>query len=136
MSFFDSRLKKTIFGVLFAFIASYLVLLVPSSTYPEPGEGEREPFVWNQDDYFQLLESRFSDAKSMEPGKLNARIDGRLSKIDKSVKSLSSGVYYPEDEIFESIETELFELAPPIAAKPERITEFIERLKINRVDGT
>ncbi|MEE9555004.1 MAG: YiiX/YebB-like N1pC/P60 family cysteine hydrolase [candidate division Zixibacteria bacterium] len=121
----NSRLKITL-RISIVLISLYLLLLIPVSSIPEPEPGAKEPFLWNQDDYFSLLESLFIEARSLEPDSLSIRINRQFAEIKKSIKKLFSGFYDPTDVIFDNIEIQLFELAPLIAAEPEKLLEFIK----------
>ncbi len=119
-----SKLKIAL-RILITLISLYLILLIPVSSIPEPETGLKEPFLWNQDDYFSLLESRFQKARSVDSEALSIQIDRSFDEIENSIKTLSSRSLDPSDAVFDTIETQLFELAPLIAASPEKLVEFI-----------
>ncbi len=112
-------------SIIAAIAVSYLLLLVPTSSIPDPEAGARDPFIWNRDDYFSSLESSFLKARSADPKTLLSSIDNRFVEFEGSIHSLRTRALEPSDLFLDSLETELFELAPLIAAAPEKISKFM-----------
>jgi len=120
-----SKFRKSFLIIITTVISLYAILLVPDPSAPEPETGVKEPFLWNRDDYFSLLESRFLEARSIGPETLTIRIDRRFSEVENSIKTLWRRSFDPSDAIFDTIETRLFEMAPLIAADHARLHDFI-----------
>jgi hypothetical protein len=102
----------------------YAVLLIPEPTRISAGAG-RIPFEWKRDAFWKELEQRFAATR-------NAGCDGAAAKIARTLEGLrASNARLQEsaleagDALFATIETNLFESAPLVAACPARLPEFI-----------
>ena len=103
----------------------YLVLLIPApEPKPKPNTGQR-PFAWNQDEFWAELQGRFVQAREAGCATLAASISNARSRISQTLDELAQGALPPDDARFTALETNLFHLAPLIAACPVRLGEFV-----------
>jgi len=102
----------------------YIVLLIPA---PEPApkpNTSQQPFAWNQDEFWAELETRFVKARAAGCDSLAESIAGAQVRISQTLDEVSRGPLPPEDSRFAALETNLFHLAPLIAACPARVGDF------------
>lgn len=119
-------MKNILTRILLALVVLYIVLLIPEFAPRQSFIGEdRVPFTWNQDDYWRLLEAKFLTARADNPTVLADKIDAGLDRLNFLTDSLAKKEYYPDDRIFDRIETSFFELSTEIAAAPDRFPELL-----------
>ena len=102
----------------------YVVLLIP---VPEPApklNTGQQPFVWNQDEFWSELEALFVQARAAGCDTLAESIAGAHARISQTLEEVARGSLPPDDSRFATIETNLFHLAPLIAACPARLGDF------------
>ena len=102
-----------------------VVLLIPA---PEPSPkhltGQR-PFAWSQDEYWAELEARFVQARAAGCSALAGSTADARARILQTLEEISQQPLPPQDARFAALETNLFQLAPLIAACPARLGDFI-----------
>ncbi|MBC6952451.1 hypothetical protein DWB58_31460, partial [candidate division KSB1 bacterium] len=59
----QQRRRKTVGRIALTLAGLYLLLLIPASNPPEPAASDKQPFVWNKDEYWQALEDRCNNAR-------------------------------------------------------------------------
>lgn len=123
----SSRLKWFL-GILGLFCALYLILLIPDASPPTPPAGDKEPFAWNRDEYWMLLEKRFKEARAAGCVESAPQIAMAFSRIDSLMVPLPSDTLSPEAPVFTRIEDSFFELGILLAACPERLPDYIKTL--------
>jgi hypothetical protein len=102
----------------------YLILLIPSSPPPKVAAGERAPFAWNQDQYWSLLESKFSQARQIGCSKLDQEIAVGLSGLSSTIDSMATASLRPEDAVMSQLELRMFDLGVLMGACPDRLSEY------------
>jgi hypothetical protein len=122
-----SRLRNRLCGSILAVAVLYLLLLVPAPESRTPTGPAGAPFAWNRDTFWASLEAQFREARRLGCGGLADRIDTALDRVRRSLEPIASEGMGPGDARFGLLETNLFELAPLVAACPARLVEF-ERL--------
>lgn len=104
--------------------ALYVILLIPA---PEPSPGRntsQQPFAWKQDAFWAELEARFVKARATGCDTLAAGIAGAHAWVSQTLDEISRGPLAPEDSRFDGLETNLFHLAPLVAACPTHLKDF------------
>ncbi len=105
--------------------AAGALLFVP---WPEPaapaGAGGR-PFVWNQDQRWQALETAFRNARKAGCAGSRPRAEAMLGEGRRLVADAAAGEVGPESVVLDEIERTTFELGPMVAACPETIPEYV-----------
>ena len=102
----------------------YLVLLIP---VPEPAPNHtaaQQPFAWNQDDFWAELEASFVKARAAGCYALAGNIAGDHARISQTLDEISQRPLPPGDSRFVALETNLFHLAPLVAACPGHLGDF------------
>lgn len=108
----------------FALAAAYLLLLIPDATPAAPPAGGRQPFAWNRDGYWRELEARFNTAR-IDGGGAAVRAEAGLVRCRGLLARISAGPLPPDDPLFGAVEKGMFELAPEIAACPQKLPDYV-----------
>ncbi len=87
--------------------------------------GRMEPFIWDQNELWGALEREFVAAKGRGGEALTASIDRSLTFVSERLDELRAS-RPPTDPAFREIETAFFEIAPKIAACPDRVGEYVD----------
>jgi hypothetical protein len=119
------KTKYSVLGAILALVVLYLVLMIPSSEPAPQRPGDKTPFVWNQDEYWSALETRFVEAGGLSPDSLDRTINRELDTVNTLLDSLGVREYAPDNPIFGELETAFFETAPLIGASPGRLEDYI-----------
>jgi hypothetical protein len=106
-------------------IVLYLFLLIPAPIPATPEAGARAPFVWNQDDYWTELESRFSQARLAGCDSLVDRINQGFELLDSLTAVIQHTSFDPSAAVFSDLEAAFFEMGVLIAACPTRLQEYL-----------
>jgi len=111
---------------LLALAAFYLLLSIRDSAPPLNFTGNKEPFVWNRDAYWNVLEARFQAARDSGCARLESRIEKEFFQTHHLLSQLASDTLAPDHSAFDEIEKIFFELGPNIAACPQKLPEYIQ----------
>jgi hypothetical protein len=104
----------------------YVVLLVPErNSFVATGAG-RQPFAWHQDLFWSELEQQLVAARRFDSEALKNRIGAGLCELKRLLAGISGKPVPPQDVSYVAIETNLFRLAPLVAACPDRLPDFIK----------
>lgn len=122
----QGRWQKTVVRILVALSGLYLLLLIPDSKSTSPASANKQPFIWNRDEYWNALEARFQAARDSSCVQLAPRIENELFQSHQFLTQLASNTPAPDDSAFEEIEKIFFELGPNIAACPQKLPEYIQ----------
>ena len=117
---FRKRLLQTLAGLT----VLYLVLLIPEPRSPVPPGAGKSPFAWNRDAFWSGLERQFVEARSAGCDRLSERIRARSADANGFLTVLQGTNLPPDAKEFDRLETDIFELAPLVAACPEQLVEF------------
>lgn len=120
-----SRWLKRFFITPVSLCALYLILLIPDSAPPPAQAGDRQPFAWNQDQYWSLLEARLKEARTSGCAVITHRIAPAFGGLDSLLGRLSSDALTPSAPLFGEIETAFFELGVYLAVCPERSQDYV-----------
>ena len=124
-----SRKRRLIASVALTLGVLYLLLLNPAAEMPPPLASDKAPFVWNKDAHWQALEERFQQARIAGCAALEPMINQELARTQQRLDSLSAHSFPPEHQLFTGLEHDIFELAPQVAACPEKLAVY-ESLQI------
>jgi len=111
---------------LLALAALYLLLSIPDSVPPVNFTGNKQPFLWNRDEYWNALEERFKSARVWGCAELANRIDAELAHGRQMLDRIAADTLHPDNEIFNELEKNFFELAPSLAACPQKLPEYTQ----------
>lgn len=108
--------------------ALYLLLLIPESeksvteAVAQPATGK--PFAWKQDAFWRQLEKEFRRVKSTECASQQTAINGLFNDGWEKINIIQTRPQAANDSLFRAMEQTIFNLAPLLAACPERLPEF------------
>ena len=112
-----------------ALAALYIVLLIPfgeEATTPPGGErAQQQPFAWNQDEYWQALESTY---RTMKQGGCTAAVPALASQfrdVKRILHRIDENRPDPEAPIFRELEGRVFEMGPVVSACNRQIADYI-----------
>ncbi|MCX6244297.1 MAG: YiiX/YebB-like N1pC/P60 family cysteine hydrolase [Bacteroidetes bacterium] len=118
---------RNLIRIFLALIIVYVLLLIPS---PSPRVQQvretsmTKPFIWNQDQRWDLLEKNFIRARRSECDSLNLVINNGLASMEKLLATIDASSLQPAAREFFAIEEQFFSLAPLMGACPERISDY------------
>jgi hypothetical protein len=119
-----AKLRRIIPGLLLTFVAGYLLLLIPDSEPAPPSGAGKSPFFWNRDVIWKQLESQYVEARGNNCDSLAQSIKDRIAEAEDLIGELRGASRAPDAGEFDRLETTLFELAPRVAACPERLVDY------------
>lgn len=120
------RPTRSIPAIFAGLLIIYLLLLIPESESPAPPAGDKDPFIWNRDEYWSHLELMFQSARMLDTVRLSDSIRSGLAGIEALLDSCRDTLIEPSSPLLSRLEAEVFELAPLMAARPEHLTEFMQ----------
>jgi len=119
-----SRVLRILASAAGGLIILYLLLLIPPADPPVPKGASRTPFLWNQDQFWESLETQFQEARKAGCDALDARIAASISRTEQLLDGTAQERLDSADQRFGLLEDEIFRLAPMIAACPKRLPEY------------
>ena len=121
-------------SIVAAFLASigilYVLLLIPeqdvSCEMSNAVASKKQPFAWNQDDYWKALEETYkglqiSGCKNIEPV-----LASDIGNADVLLKRIAQKKLPPDSQEFNQLEQRMFEIAPKVAGCKTNTTEYIQ----------
>jgi hypothetical protein len=124
-----SRMKRGFAIVLFLFAATYLLLLIPES---EPSlsssafvSQKKQPFVWDQDLYWQALEEKYKHLQQSGCRDIQNQIASELIEAGNLLLKVSQKSLAPDAPEFADLERRMFEAAPLVSGCNIFIPEYI-----------
>ena len=120
-----SPVRRRILSVVVALLAIYLLLLIPAPAPELPPLPEKQPFLWNQDDYWASLGAEFERLRALPRDSVAALARTELSALDSLVTTLDSTAAAPGDSILMRIEHTIFQLGPDLAIVPELLLDHL-----------
>ena len=121
-------------SIVAAFLASigilYVLLLIPeqdvSCEMSNAVASKKQPFAWNQDDYWKALEETYkglqiSGCKNIEPV-----VASDIGNADVLLKRIAQKKLPPDSQEFNQLEQRMFEIAPKVAGCKTNTTEYIQ----------
>jgi hypothetical protein len=117
------RLAGLMITVFMSLGLLYAVLLIPDSPPPLPVTAGHTPFVWNQDAYWEALETEFVANRRLGCENLRSSIAGATKQLDSLVTKLAADSHEPGSSLYVAIERTMFELGPELAACPDELTD-------------
>lgn len=124
--------------ILMALALGLLLLLIPDRQPPALDGGGKIPFVWDRDDLWKHLEQRFVATRQQGCDDAADEISTALSAIDAHLDVLQSSspdspLPRPGDSALTVLESDLFSLAPLVAACPQHAADFMTRAQRLRI---
>jgi hypothetical protein len=109
----------------------YLTLLIPDrdpSVFVRTTPSAKSPFAWNQDQFWEQLESSFVAARGLDSADRVTAIQSSLQALSSDVDRLDAETRSPTDTIFRRIEGMVFRVSPPVAATPSCFIRYAGEL--------
>ncbi len=114
--------------IIIALLLLFAVLSIPSPLgAAPPAEAGREPYVWDQDAYWQQLEENFLAARARGCDGIRESVEKQQAELDGLIAALDAGEGRADDPQWDQLEKTYFELAAEVAACPELVDEFSKR---------
>jgi hypothetical protein len=101
-------------------------LLVPAAPPPVPTPADARPFVWDEDELWRALEAEFDATRSGGCAGAAGRIDAGLAALAHDVEWLEAGDRSARDARLDALETNLFAVAPLVAACPATLPTMLD----------
>lgn len=120
------RWPQIVGGSLLALATLYLLLLIPGSPSPAVKTAGGRAFVWNRDAFWLELETQFLRARDMGGDTPAASMDDSLKKVGQLLDFISATNLPPSATVFDVLETNFFQLAPLVAADPDRLPDLLK----------
>jgi hypothetical protein len=77
------------FYLIYTIVVFYLLLLIPLENNSVIPEGNKKPFIWNQDSVWNKLETTFIKASSEGCDKINPHIESLFMNSEKVLNEIS-----------------------------------------------
>jgi hypothetical protein len=129
----STHLFRIVRRLLIALAVVYLLLLIPDRESTVPVGANQQPFAWNRDAFWESLEKQFKEARAAGCSNLVPRIKASASAIQDSLRAMENSRLSPADPLWAQLETNLFQLAPLVAACPNELPNYLQlvtRLRI------
>lgn len=102
--------------VVLVLLGALLLLAVPGPTPPVPeAPAGARAFAWDQDAYWQALESRYQAVRQAGCEATRLAADSGLARLAARVEALAGEVHAPTSATLDSLERGYFDLAPMVA---------------------
>jgi hypothetical protein len=123
------RIKRFIAGFVFILTAAYLLLIIPerepSLTSSDSVSQKKQPFVWNQDSYWQALEEKYRQLQQSSCRDTENRIASELIEAGRLLLKIAQKSTGPDAPEFADLERRMFEAAPLVSGCNIFIPEYI-----------
>lgn len=113
------------FYLISTIVVFYLLLLIPLENNSVIPEGNKKPFIWNQDSVWNKLEKTFIKASSEGCDKINPRIESLFMHSEKVLNEISGNDLKPSDEKFAKLENYIFQTAPLIPVCNQYFPDYV-----------
>ena len=112
--------------LLIALAVACVLLLIPDRESRVPVGANQQPFAWNRDAFWKSLEAQFTEARATGCSSLTPRISASASAIQDALRTMESNRLSPADPLWARLETNLFHLAPLVAACPDGLPNYVQ----------
>jgi len=117
---------KKIVLILKIIVGLYLLLLIP---FPQNEvalhKSSQIPFIWNQDELWEVLETSFNQAKKIPFKDLDSIVQAMTIENENLLNVLEVTIHDPNDSLYRLIENKFFNIAPMIAAQEKKSDWYI-----------
>jgi hypothetical protein len=123
------RILKRIGWVVAALVVLYLVLLIPFGkrvSVPPGGERtQKQPFAWNQDEYWKALEATYRTLKEGGCTKTVPTLASKFQNVKRILHRVDETRRSPGDAVFRELEARVFEMGPVVSACNKQVMDYI-----------
>ena len=120
---------RRVAGVL---LILYGLLVIPELTPAPPPNPTGQPFAWNQNDMWLALEQQFREARASGCEQILEQTDTRLAHGESLVDALPVRHITSDDPVLDTIELNMFHLAPLIAVCQQRLPDYVRLITRTR----
>ena len=117
-------MKRVLIGFFLLVLA--LWLLVPAGSPAVAPPAAAQPFIWDQDELWASLEAAFVATRDTGCDAARGRIEQHLQVLAADVDWLEGDNRLSTDERFDTMESNLFALAPLVAACPGYVSSTLD----------
>ena len=117
-------MKRALIGFFLFVLAAWL--LVPAGSPATVPPADAQPFLWDQDSFWASLEAEYLAARETGCDVAGERVDRQLGVLADDVVWLEAGNVSPYDERLDAVESNLFAVAPLVAACPGHLSATLE----------
>jgi hypothetical protein len=121
--------KKIIPATMVAFVAVYLLLLIPEGseqeTVVQSSPVTKQAFAWNQDAYWNALEKKYQELRKSGCTGAEADVSVRLGGLKKLLTDINGRTLGPDAREFSELELSLFEAGPLVSACSTGLAEYL-----------
>ena len=122
--------KKLIVALLAVIITVYALLLIPehdvSHEVSTSVASQKQPFAWNQDDYWNSLEAKYKDARIGGCQNSETVIASQIEETYILLGQIAQKKLQPDSPEFSRLEQKMFEIAPDVAGCETNAGQYIQ----------
>ncbi len=123
------KVLRYIGWVVTALAALYIVLLIPFgkrvSVPPEVERAQKPPFAWNQDEYWQTLESTYRTMKNSGCTTAVPVLASQFRNVRRILDRIDETRPDAGDPIFRELEDRVFAIGPVVSACNNQVMDYI-----------
>ena len=123
------RSLERIGWVAAAIVILYVLLLIPFGDGDHvPAMGERalkQPFVWNQDDYWKALEATYQTLKQGGCTTAMPALASKFRNAKRILRKIDETRSYPDDPVFRELEAAVFEIGTVVGACNMKVMDYL-----------
>lgn len=108
-----------ILGSVFSLTLFYVILLIPDQPDPPAIKASEKPFIWNQNEQWQELETQFIKNRTENPLKLDSLLKEDFLLISGLLTQIKNKSFSPSDSLFKKLEVTFFRMAPAVAVRQQ-----------------
>lgn len=109
-----------------ALVALYLLLLIPDSVPDSPRLASRDPFAWDMDAHWRVLEGTFLNARKSDREELRRVVHMSIEDLARRVEQIATQGCAADDPRLDVLEWGVFGHAAHVAACPEELSSFLD----------
>ena len=115
--------QRRLLQALLVYGGAYVLLLIPDRDAPPPPATAYRHFDWNRDSVWYGLEANFKAVRSAGCDPSRAAVTRQLERDDRLLGALLHPVS-PDAGVLDTIEREIFDLGPVMAACPQWVPQY------------
>jgi Permuted papain-like amidase enzyme, YaeF/YiiX, C92 family len=120
------KMKRRFVRLLLLPVVVYLVLLIPDTSKPVIIKPADQPFAWNQDSVWKMLENDFTASKKQQKSVVDSNIKELFAKEAALYNSIAVNNMTAADSGLKKILSGYFHLAALVAAQPSQRDSFLQ----------
>lgn len=124
-----SNIIKIIGTAIAVLISIFFILAIPEPTPEIPATEPTstvKPFMWNQDVFWDSLESQFIAAKNSGCAAVLSETESDLLLLEKLIAQIETKPISPDATELQQIEKQIFLLGPPVGTCPDKVQHYLQ----------